>query len=233
MTDTMVINNRFRGPPESGNGGYTCGRIAQCIEGDARVRLHIPPPLDSPLEVVPVENGIEVLFGSQRVATATPAPFELDVPVLPALGEIRVGSRQFRGFDNHYFPSCFVCGTGRDDDGGLCIYAGPIAGTNLAGALWQPADDLAAADGLVAPEFLWAALDCPGGYSFTAAPDHFILLGELQAHFDRRPAASEALAIVAWEIESDGRKHHVGSALYTEAGECLASARATWIEVSR
>ena len=43
---SLSIPARFNGPPASGNGGYSCGVLAACVAGPARVRLHAPPPLD-------------------------------------------------------------------------------------------------------------------------------------------------------------------------------------------
>jgi len=34
---TIVIQHRFHGPPESGHGGYTCGLLAREINGAAQV----------------------------------------------------------------------------------------------------------------------------------------------------------------------------------------------------
>ena len=42
---TIRIERRFRGPPNSGNGGYSAGRLAAFIDGSAAVTLHMPPPL--------------------------------------------------------------------------------------------------------------------------------------------------------------------------------------------
>jgi hypothetical protein len=36
---TMTIARRFRGPPNSGNGGYVCGMLARHIAGAAEVTL--------------------------------------------------------------------------------------------------------------------------------------------------------------------------------------------------
>jgi hypothetical protein len=33
MRATIRIDRRFRGPPESGNGGYVCGCLAQFVVG--------------------------------------------------------------------------------------------------------------------------------------------------------------------------------------------------------
>jgi hypothetical protein len=51
VSDPIVIDRRFRGPPESGNGGYTCGLVAGRVDGPAEVTLRLPPPLEEPLTV--------------------------------------------------------------------------------------------------------------------------------------------------------------------------------------
>ena len=52
MTDTLTIPAWFNGPPTSGNGGYTCGRVAQLVDAEVvEVSLRSPPPLDTPLAV--------------------------------------------------------------------------------------------------------------------------------------------------------------------------------------
>ena len=47
---TMTIPRRFRGPPNSGNGGYVCGMLARNIAGAAEVTLRAPPPLETALD---------------------------------------------------------------------------------------------------------------------------------------------------------------------------------------
>ena len=54
---TMTIARRFRGPPNSGNGGYVCGMLARHIPGAAEVALRAPPPLGTELSVVEVGAG--------------------------------------------------------------------------------------------------------------------------------------------------------------------------------
>ena len=49
MTE-IIIDKRFCGPPNSGNGGYVCGRLARHIPGGAEVTLRAPPPLDKSLD---------------------------------------------------------------------------------------------------------------------------------------------------------------------------------------
>ena len=45
LVGTLVIDDRYNGPPASANGGYACGRIAAFVDGPARVTLRKPPPL--------------------------------------------------------------------------------------------------------------------------------------------------------------------------------------------
>ncbi len=44
--EMVVIERRFRGPADSGHGGYTCGLLAREIPGAAEVSLRVPPPLE-------------------------------------------------------------------------------------------------------------------------------------------------------------------------------------------
>ena len=48
---TTSIAKRYCGPPQSGNGGYSCGLLGKQIEGPSKVRLHMPPPLDTQLSI--------------------------------------------------------------------------------------------------------------------------------------------------------------------------------------
>ena len=43
---SIRIDRRFCGPPNSGNGGYVCGLLAAHIDGGAEITLRVPPPLE-------------------------------------------------------------------------------------------------------------------------------------------------------------------------------------------
>jgi hypothetical protein len=100
---------------------------------------------------------------------------------------------------------------------------------NLLAAPWRPHVSLADADGRLRPEFLWAALDCPG-YFATCSPA-VALLGEMSVRIDHVPQIDEPCVIAAWAIGSDGRKHRAGTALFDESGRSCAVGVATWIEL--
>ncbi len=75
---SIMIDRRFCGPPNSGNGGYVCGRLARHIPGGAEVTLRAPPPLDKPLDVVAPDDGAwELRDGASVVATGRAARVEL------------------------------------------------------------------------------------------------------------------------------------------------------------
>jgi hypothetical protein len=144
----------------------------------------------------------------------------------------------------HPMPVCFVCGPARTQGDGLRIFPGPLARQSrkdsaVLAATWIPDPSLAAEDGLVAPEFLWSALDCPSGYacgydSVRSQSDGTpLLLGRMAARIEARPRPGERCVITTWPTGRDGRKRLADAAAYGEDGTLLAVARATWIAVDR
>ena len=48
----VSVPRRFNGPPDSANGGYTCGLVAELVDADVvQVTLRSPPPLETELAV--------------------------------------------------------------------------------------------------------------------------------------------------------------------------------------
>ena len=229
--NSLRIEKQFHGPPNSGNGGYVSGRLAAFVDGPAVVRLIIPPPLETPMNVRAVEGGVDLLHGDTLVATARSAPRATDnIPEPPAFAEAESASHAYRGFQWHPFPTCFVCGPVREPEHGLRIFAGPVPGTNIVAAPWIPHSSLGTR-GVVRPEFVWAALDCPGAFSFESPAGGALLLGEIAADLKGPVRIGERHITAGWEIERKGRRHLTGTAVFTESGECLALARSTWFEV--
>ncbi|MFW6206600.1 MAG: hypothetical protein ACOC5J_01565, partial [Gemmatimonadota bacterium] len=104
-------------------------------------------------------------------------------------------------------------------------------GRDLVAAPWIPNESLADERSRIAPEFLWAALDCPGASSFTAPENVARVLGELAVDIRGAVSVGERCVVVGWEIESDGRRHWTGTALFEESGDCRAVAQGVWFEV--
>jgi len=225
----LTVARRYRGPPTSGNGGYVCGLLAATLREDLRVRLVAPTPLDAPLEVVGAGEGEWVLScATGPVARGVASALDLDVPAAPGYIQAVWASQHYAGFRGHAFPECFVCGPHRRRGDGMRIFPGTLE-SGMVAAPWLPADPLDGGDGKVAAEFHWAALDCPG-YFAVSGGRRVMLLGEMQAHIDRRVHVGESCTVIGWRIAAEGRKHVAGTAIFDEDGELCARARATWIE---
>jgi hypothetical protein len=102
----------------------------------------------------------------------------------------------------------------------LRIFAGPLGGGFFA-ATWTPSE--------VAPELVWAALDCPGAIAVGFPERGETLLGRLAVAIERLPAAGEHCIVLAWSLGEEGRKLYAATALYGEDSRLLAKGRATWI----
>jgi hypothetical protein len=214
----LVVERRFRGPEDSGNGGYCAGRFARAFGGDeVEVTLRLPPPLETPLDV---DADGSVHHGEALVAEVRPGSVRVEPPAPVSWTEAVVAQAPDLGSP---FPQCFVCGHARGDDG-LHIHAGPVQGRDVHAAPWTVSADTEGA------EFVWAALDCPGAYATDAMGRGTVVLGQLTARVDRVPAEGEQCVVVAWSLGSEGRKHSAGTALFGDAGDLVGVARALWIE---
>jgi hypothetical protein len=231
--DVVVIERRYRGPPESANGGYACGIVARRLAGAGTVRLRLPPPVDTPLELRATEDGrARLLHDHAVVAEGTSASVGGDVPGPVPFESAVHASAGYRWRTGHPFPGCFVCGPDRSHGDGLRIFPGRVPGRDIVAASWVPDLGTCDASRRVRPEIVWAALDCPSWFGileFDGAA-HVSLLGQLTAEVIRRPAAGERCVVIGWFTGRDGRKLHGGAALYADGGELLGRSEATWIE---
>jgi hypothetical protein len=238
VTETLTIEPRFNGPPDSGNGGYTCGRLAQYIDGAAaEVSLRLPPPIGRALRIERGDDGEACLLdGDALVAEARPTELaaEAPSPVDPTEAAWAVEDSPFLDASMHPFPTCFVCGPERSCGDGLRIFAGPVSQRDVFAAPWTPDADLAGDDGALPPELVWAALDCPTSVPVANDPGSGdfrpIVLARLAVRIIAPVHAGRPHTIVSWPIEIDGRKRHAGAALHDD-GNLLAVSRALWIEL--
>jgi len=169
--------------------------------------------------------------GDRLIAEARPARPTVEVPEAISIEEAELARQQFTGSSEESFARCFVCGTARAHGDGLRIFAGPTKTAGVLAAPWLPDASLDDGGGRVAAEFLWAALDCPGGFAVMPDPDHPVILGELSARIDGTLAIGEPAIVAAWPLGIDGRKRFAGTALWSATGTPIAVARATWIEI--
>lgn len=225
----LSVDARFCGPPGSANGGYICGLISTALERTVTIRLNRPVPLETTLELLSTApQEWQLQHRGQALAQARAATLQLEVPNPPGYVEALDAGVHFVGLHNHPCPGCFVCGTDRSPHEGLRLFAGSPPGVAMVAAAWLPDATLAGVDGKVAPEFMSAALDCPGFFALRGIPS--ALLGEFTAHVDRLVHIDEPCVVIGWALGSDGRKHSVGTAVFDEDGELCAFARGLWIQ---
>ena len=235
---TLVIPRRFNGPPQSGNGGWTAGALAQHLPGDdlgvtVTVRLHLPPPLMVPLTVddPPGGAGPRVVLADDAGRTVAEAIVsETDLTPTPAVDVARAAAAEagYPGRRRHPFPECFVCGPLRRPDDGLHLFPGPVSevvgasGAPVVAAAWTPYQS----DSAIA----WAALDCPGGWSsdMLGRPS---VLGTMTARIDRLPETADRYVVVGENRGTEGRKTFTAASLFGEDGTLVATAEHVWITV--
>lgn len=227
-SQTVRIAARFRGPPESANGGYTAGILADALGGACQITLRAPPPLDTDLTLTADDHEAILLDGDKVIAQAHLMPLNVDPPASPGFAAAQSVRAHYAGFRAHNFPGCFVCGPQRDEHDGLHVFAAPRG--DLVVAAWQPDASLTDAGGPVAKRYLHAALDCP---SYFALRDNQLvaLLGRMHSEVFDLPVADEKCVIVAWPIAHEGRKYRSGAAVYGDDDRLLAVAINTWIEL--
>jgi hypothetical protein len=235
VAESLTIPARFNGPPETGNGGYTCGRLAALLDAETAVAvsLRVPPPLERPLAVVRHVARAELHDGETLVAEAAPSELSLAPPEPVPFDRARAASDDGREqwTAKHPFPTCFVCGPDRDPGDGLRLFPGRLEDSRYA-VPWTPDESVDDGTGHVRAECVWAALDCPTSApvaSFGAGPA--MVLASLTAQLNAPVKVGEPHSILSWPLREDGRKRHAAAALFDADGRLLGASLALWIEL--
>lgn len=234
MAEEVVIERRFRGPPDSANGGYACGQLARHLDPlTAEVTLRLPPPLETPLRVEVADGVARMLDGEALVGEARPLPeLELELPEPPTLEQARLARERSPLHHRHAFPTCFVCGPRRAPGDGLRVICGPVGAEQTVASPWEVDESLPGDGGRVAPEIMWAALDCPSGLAMLGVEGAGVaVLGRLAARIERLAEIGRTYTAVGWVLDRDGRKFHTAAAILDSRHSPLGLARATWIEL--
>jgi hypothetical protein len=227
---TVVLDPRNNGPRRSSNGGFAAGTFAQHVGGTAWVRLMAPPPLGTPLTVDFQIDGATFSAGPTVIATARrTTPFVLEPPVYPSMETAKAASLLNPGRrTRNTLSDCIVCGPDRAD--GMHVVPGPLSipGQDLLVAPFIPHEQ-EAVDGVVRPEAVWGALDCPSYPAALMRQGKIAFLGELTAHQRRDIRVGEQLVVVGWTIDAGTRSHRTATAIIDADDEVVASAHATWV----
>ena len=243
---TIVVGRRFRGPDVGGgtaNGGYFCGLVALAAGSPARaieIMRTTGVPLGRPLTVNAVE-GVTVVYDDEGpIARTSSEELTVTVPAPPPLELARRISERFldqleRGEVAHTFPECFVCGHRREPGDGLRLFAGPLDGRadDAPGprvAVWRPDAAFLDEAGRLRPEFVWSALDCPGGWAITGPANTGTLQVDVLSPVDGR----QDLIVMGWPMavasaRPRSRRRYAGTAVFDARGRLLARGAAIWV----
>ncbi len=231
MDERVVIERRFNGPRDFGNGGYVAGVLAGFLEGPVEATLRKPIPLETPFRLARAGDGVELRHGGALVAEARPASLELEAPRPPAFEDARAAAAGYLGWGIEDYAHCFVCGTKRPASDGLRVFAARLGDDGLVAGAWAPGAAWADESGYIKSAFLWSALDCPGSYALMGDAYRPMALGRMTARIEARPRPGERLVVVGWPLPREGRKQFSGTALFAEGGRLLALGRATWFDL--
>jgi hypothetical protein len=235
LTSTLTIPGQFNGPPASAQGGYACGRLAALaagqFDGQARVTLHAPVPLDTPIHYHGSDRrGFATANGELVAAVSQPGLiFGPPDPVSPA--DAAAAHPRFAGHRSHPFPTCFACGISRADDG-LRLMPGQLPDRpGMVACVWTPAAALAGANARVRAEFVWSVLDCPGGWTCDLVSEPR-MLASMTARIIELPRADRSYVITGKLMQAAGRRIASATAIYAANGKGpLACATTVWLAV--
>lgn len=235
--EILIIDARYNGPVGRGNGGYVAGVMAAFLSGDAEVRIMRGFPVATPLAIRRHPDGeVSCHLDDQELGRARPLELVLQIPPPPTLSAARAAAERFRFLHGSDVRGCYVCSPRRAPGEGLRLFCGPLpeaAGATIVAGVWEPGPELLDASGQVAPEQVWAALDCPGGYAIAAlAPDVGVqLLGTCAASLKQPLRAGASYIVSSWQLAPpQGRKRFMGVAIHGVTGELMACVRQTWID---
>jgi hypothetical protein len=217
----VLVPARFNGPPQSGQGGYVCGMLAGLAppaRGTAVVSLLLPPPLERPMRLEVGPDQAVLMLGELVVAavTSTTEPIPAVPPVSPA--EADLAMEGYLGWEDHPFPTCYVCGHERED--GLFLAPGPVAGrADTVACTWIPEE--------TSPEVLWGVLDCPGGWT-TDPRDDPMVLTRMTADLVGTAKVGEPHVVVAQQVRRVGRVATNLTSVYGPDGALVGTSSAEW-----
>lgn len=229
----VVIARQFRGPPNSGNGGYVCGVLAKVFDGPATAVLRAIVPLDIPMPTERTDARVTMTNNGALIGEAWPAE-ESALPETwapPTLAEAEAATLRSPTWERPLHPPCFSCSLTREDGDGLRVAVGQVEDkpAGYMAGVWTPHANFADADGLIPDEIVWAALDCPGSIAWMVEGHRVGLLGTMTGEVTRKPKAGEPHIVTAWPLGIEGRKHYAGVALFTADGQRIARGHQVWI----
>ncbi|HEX2705903.1 MAG TPA: hypothetical protein VHM65_09095 [Candidatus Lustribacter sp.] len=247
----LTVEARYNGPPDSGHGGITAGRLAALVPvGSATavvVRLHAPVPLDTRLATDRQPDGsVLAADGDRLIATARELPGPLPVGAFPRLAatEVARGEQAWTQARTRWdpFPDCYGCGQGRRD--GIALRPGLVPGYDVHATSWVPhvPDGIPGQPGGTPGQpggipgwLVWGVLDCATAGPVLEAADRTasVLTGELAVAQLGPVAPGHPQVLMSRATGRSGRKIRTEAVLLDPDGAVLALAQATWFIVAK
>jgi hypothetical protein len=215
--------------------------------GAVEVTLRKPPPLETAMLLRDDTDHTQGTAGNhathnqhtlltltlddQVVAHARTGALGADPVDAVSLADAREAETSYAGLTEHPFVSCFACGPEREPGDGLRLHPGRLADGRTA-CTWTPDPSLATDDDAAAvrPEFTWAALDCPGGWT-TDVVGRPMVLGRITGEVYAPAEVGERHVVMGRLLGEDGRKTFTATTLYDSDGRVVARAEHVWIAV--
>ncbi|HEX7287202.1 MAG TPA: hypothetical protein VF532_13530 [Candidatus Angelobacter sp.] len=249
MTTNFTIPRRFCGPPDSGNGGYTCGLLARELGGVVECTLRAPVPLEVALQFERTEAGGNLRHEGKLIVEGAPTTIAVTPPAPVSVQAATDSMAASPALDpKHPFPTCFVCGPKRGVHDGLRIFpaaffsktagassqaeggSAPAETSPLFVAAWIPDTEFGDGDQLLRSEFLWAAMDCPTGFAAGFPTVGTLVTGRLAVQQLTPIRTGASCVLMSWPLGIEGRKHFSAACLYQNKELC-AVAKATWVRI--
>ena len=227
---SFTVPSRFCGPPDSGNGGYTCGLLAAELSRVVECTLRAPVPLNVPLNLERTSSGAVLKYGEKIVVEGNSTTISVTPPPSISVHVATEAMASSPAMDQrHPFPTCFVCGPLRAAHDGLRIFPAAWNG-NVHVAAWTPEPEFGDHQQRLRTEFLWAALDCPTGFAAGFPIAGKLVTGRLAVQQLKSISTGTSCVLMSWPLGIEGRKHFSAACLYQNEELC-AVARATWIRI--
>jgi hypothetical protein len=228
----VTIETRFQGLPGVAFGGYVAGLVARSLTGPGRVDFRMPAPFERRLLLVHAPDEVRLLDKDRLLASACSQTLEVTAPDFPSWDEAGEAGAAFPRDGDVSYPECFGCGPRRRPGDGLRVFVGPVADRSLVAGIWTPSVSFADSTGSVRPEFVWAALDCPGGWArrrFLGIPEAGVT-AYLAADLQHPIRASQPYLVIGWPIRREGRKAWVGALISDAVGRVHVVSEALWLD---
>lgn len=235
MEKTVYIDERFRGPPRSGNGGYVTGLVARLAGGHRAVYLRAPAPLDVPLRFESSSDSARLTHDGKVIAEAVKSDSSAlpEVPAPPSLEQARAAGRH--AACSH--PTCYCCGDKVAPTEGLHVQTGQVSELppGFVAGVWKVDAAAIGGDGCLQAEHIWSAIDCPGSYAWLAKDGiNGGLTAMMQAEVLESPRVGDECIILAWPLDQlSDRRRTSGVALFDRDGRLLARAIQLWVRPNR